>query len=187
MEYPSVQHIGSTQGAHVFRAQKISVQHQIPSVQHQNPSVPYQKFLRSTPNTPYFNTPLSSTPKPSQFHTKNHSVPYTPRSTPKTPQLGLGWGVFSVEHRGVWNWGVVGVELRGGGGGCGTEEFLVLNWGVCNWGVLGVELRVFFRWTEGFWGWKGVALLCRTDVLNWGRCETDGDPYKCLIVVINWF
>ena len=46
-------------------------------------------------------------------------------------------------------WGVFGVELRGV---CGTEG------GVWNWGDV----------------WKGVALLCGTDVLNWGGWNWGG-------------
>ena len=52
---PSVQHIDSTQGPHVFNTQNPSVQHQNLSVQHQKPlssthfSVPHQKPLGSTP------------------------------------------------------------------------------------------------------------------------------------------
>ena len=74
------------------------------------------------------------------------------------------------------------MELRGGG----TEGFLVWNWGGCvelrgfwcgtegvvlNWGIFDVELR-------DFRSWKGAekALLCGTDVLNWGGCGTEGDP-----------
>ena len=76
----------------------------------------------------------------------------------------LNWGVFSVELRGVWNWGVVRVELRGLWiwGVCGSEGFFgVEPRGVLNWGVFGVELG-------DFEGWKIVALLCGTDVFNWG-------------------
>ena len=66
-------------------------------------------------------------------------------------------------------------------GVCGTEEVLVLNRGffgvelrgVLNWGVFDVEL-----W--GFGGWKGVALLCGTDELNWAGCGTEGDRVKTL-------
>ena len=47
IEYPSVQHIGSTLGPHVFSTQNHPVQHQ-------NPSVPHQKPLS-------FTSPLSST------------------------------------------------------------------------------------------------------------------------------
>ena len=69
----------------------------------------------------------------------------------------FNWEVFGVELRGVLNWGIFDVELRG---------FGVELRGVLNWEVFGVELR-------NFGGWKGVALLCVTDVLNWGGCETE--------------
>ena len=49
LEYPSVQHIGSTQGPHLFSTQ--------------NPSVQRQKPLSSAPKPPKFHTPLSFTPK----------------------------------------------------------------------------------------------------------------------------
>ena len=70
-------------------------------------------------------------------------------------------------------------HIYGQGQGCGTEGFLVWNWGVCwtdgfsvlNRGVFGVELM-------DFKGWKGVALLCGTEVLNWGGCGTEGNPWS---------
>ena len=65
-----------------------------------------------------------------------------------------------VEVMGVLNWEVCWsqecVDLRG----CGTEGGVELR-GVLNWGVFGVKLR-------DFGCWKGAALLCWTDVLNWG-------------------
>ena len=144
-----------------------------PSVQHQNPSLLYEKPISSTHPSVPLQEPLSSTPKPRQFHTKNLSVQHS----------------FCL--KGVLNWGVLTVELRRFR--CGTEGFSVWNWGVCGtegvFGleprVFGVELRGFLCETEGcvelggFWygieefrGWKGVALLCGTDVLNWGGCGT---------------
>ena len=86
----------------------------------------------------------------------------------------------------MWNWGVFGVELRGG---VGTEGFLVWNWG-----VFGVELRGLC-WTEGFlvWNWgiseaEKVWSTSGTDVLNWGVCvelrgtQNFGFCYKLLIL-----
>ena len=59
-EYPSVQHMGSTQGPNYFSKKN-------PSVQHQNPLSSTKKTLSSThpsvPHTAQFNT------KPPQFHT----------------------------------------------------------------------------------------------------------------------
>ena len=57
---PSVQHIGSTQRPHLFSTQ--------------NPSVLHQKPLSSTPKPPQFHTKNSSVPHTAQFHTKNPSV-----------------------------------------------------------------------------------------------------------------
>ena len=56
---PSVQHIGSRQGPHLFSTQNISVQHQKP--------------LSLIPKL------LSSTPKTPQFHTETPSVQHTPQ------------------------------------------------------------------------------------------------------------
>ena len=124
----------------------------------QNLSVPHQK-------------PLSST-QPPQFHTRNPSVQHTPSvphqkpfsSTPKPPQFHTKNP--SVPHQKRVTVKLAYLELFW----CGTEGFFVLNWGgVLNWGVFGVELR-------DFGGGKGMALLCGTDVLNWGGCGTEGDP-----------
>ena len=84
-----------------------------------------------------------SPPKIPQFLTKITSVQL---------RVVLNWGFL------VWNWGV-----------CWTEGLLVSNWGVCgnegflvwNRGFFGVELRDFV-------GWKELALLCGTGLLNWG-------------------
>ena len=124
-----------------------------------------------------------------------------------------------MELRGVLNWAVFGVELRGvwcGTEGCAelmgfwcwTEVFRVLKrcspcvepmcWtervcveqrgthatpevsvelrGVLNCCVFGVDLR-------DFGSWKGVAFLCGTDVLNWGECGTERDPYLNLYLI----
>ena len=59
-QIPSVQHISSTQGPHLFRPK--------------NPPVSHQKLLSSTHPPPQFNT--SPTPKIPQFHTENPSVPH---------------------------------------------------------------------------------------------------------------
>ena len=77
---PSLKHISSTQGPHLFSTQKSSVQH--------------QKLLSSThpsaPNTPYFHTPLSST-HPSVLH------------IPQFKHTSVQVLVFGVELRGEWN------------------------------------------------------------------------------------
>ena len=113
---------------------------QTPSVQHisstqwphlfsiQNPSVQHQKALSSTSKTAQFNTPLSYF-----FFLR----------------VVLNGGVFSVELRSLWNWGVSVLNRR----------------------VFGLELR-------DFEGWKEVVLLCGTEVLNWWRCWTEGDPFE---------
>ena len=181
---PSVQHISSTHEPHLFSPQNPSVPHQQPLSSTQppqfhtiNPSVQHRNPLRSTQKTPQSH-PLSSTRSP-QFYTENPSVPTPPLSfTPKTPQFHTKKSSIYALYKGtegflVWNWGVFGVELRGGG----TEGFLVWNWG-----VFGVELRGFRCWTEGFlvWNWgifgaEKVWSRSGTDVLNWGGlCGTEG-------------
>ena len=80
---PSVQHISSTFGPHLFSPK--------------NPSVPHQK-------------PLSSTQTP-QFHTKKPSVPPPLSSTPKNPQFHTKKALykralqffFSQTENAVWN------------------------------------------------------------------------------------
>ena len=146
---PSVQQIGSTQGPPLFSTQ-------IP--QFNNKITQFHPPLSSTPKAP------SSRPKPLQFLIKNPSVPHQkPLSSTNSSVPHLKPSVqhrkhLSSTHPLVWNWGV-----------CETKGFPVWNWGVC-WtegfsvlsrGVFGVELR-------DFGGWKGVALLCGIDVLNWG-------------------
>ena len=116
--------------------------------------------------------PLSFTP-PSVQHINStqqgHSflapkIPQFNTLLSSTPKGVWNWRVFGVELRGVLFRGVFGVELRDFW--CRTEEVLVLNWGVFgvklrggwNWAVLsvelrnfGVELRGFSCWTEGCW------------------------------------
>ena len=43
---------------------------------------------------------------------------------------------------------------------------------VLKWRFLCVELTLFLCLTKDFGGWKGVARLCWTDVLNWRVCWT---------------
>ena len=121
----------------------------------------HAKSLSSTPKNPQFNTkipqfhtttpsvsplkPLSSTPLPPQIHTKN--IQFNSKILQfhtKIPQFHTKNS--SVPHRKFFCSRSKSV--------CGTEG--------C------VELTSFWCWTEGFRGWKGVALLCGTDVLNWG-------------------
>ena len=118
--------------------------------------------------TTQLNTAPSSTPKTPQFNTALSSTPlilYKLYRAIICLRAVLNWGVFSVELRGVWNWAVLGVELRGFW--CWTEGFFVLN--------------------------RGISGLKRSSPLVWNwcvelrGCETNGDPYKCLIVVIHWF
>ena len=66
--------------------------------------------------------------------------------------LVWNWGLCWTEGFSVLNRGVFGVEL--GGFGVKLRDLL-------NFGVYDVELR-------NFEGWKGLALFCGTDVLNWG-------------------
>ena len=119
-----------------------------------NPSVsPFPQFHTKNSSVQHQN-PLSSTPKIFQFH--------TPQFNTKTPsvlhQKSFSSTHSSVQHsfclRGVLNWEVFSVEPR-----------------VWNSGVFRVGLR-------DFGAWKGVAVLCETDELNWGGCGTEGDPKK---------
>ena len=142
---------------------------------------PPSYFLRSIPQ--FHTDPLNSTHR---FHTRTTPFQHTKSlsSTTKTPQFNTPLSYFlsegCVELRGFWcetkgvlNWGVFNVELTGcvelSGFWCGTEGCVELR-GLLNWGIFGVELR-------DFGGWKGVARLCGTNVLNWGGCGTKGDPF----------
>ena len=110
-EYPSVPH-GPPQfntsfphKDHTFSAPKTrQFNTKIPRFNTKNPSVP-------PPSGPH-QKPLSSTPKPPQFHTKNSSVPHKKplNSTPKPPQFHTKNP--SVQNRDVWISGVFGIELR---------------------------------------------------------------------------
>ena len=75
---PSVQHISSTFGPHLFSPKNPSVPHQKPVSSTQPP-----QFHTENPSVQHQNS-LSSTPKTPQFHTKKPSVPHqkTPSSTP---------------------------------------------------------------------------------------------------------
>ena len=92
-------------------------------------------LLTSTPKTPQFRLPLSST---------HPSVPvyWTERF------LVLNWGVFGAELKGVLNWGVSVWNWREGG----TEGFLVWNWGGWNWGFLVWNRCVEVRGSVWNWG-----------------------------------
>ena len=109
------------------------------------PSVPHRppQFNTSFPHKDH----TFSAPKTSQFNTKIHQFhSKNPLSfTPKTPQFrpALSSTQKTPQFNTVFVWG--------------TEGSLVWNWR-----FFGVRLR-----DSG--GWKGVALLCGTDVLNWGE------------------
>ena len=106
---------------------------------------------------------------PPQFNTsvphKKHSfsAPTSLSTTPKSPQfhIPLSFTPKSPQFNTVLSEGWV--KLRGFK--CGTEGFLVWNWG-----LFGVKLR-------DFGGWKGVDLLCGTDLLNWEGFGTEGYPF----------
>ena len=111
---PSVQHVGSIQGPHLFSTRNLSV--------------PHQKLLSSTPKLPHFNTPFSSTPKLPQFQTQN----------PSELKGLLNWAVCGTEGFLVWNWGIFGVEPRGFW--WGTEGFWLKKSGPFVWNEC-VEMR----------------------------------------------
>ena len=133
-----------------------------------NTSVPHKNHTFSAPTIPQFNTknpsvqhrnssvphlkPLSST-LPSVSHRKPLS------STPKPPQFHIK-NPSVLHQKPLWTTHPSVQHQKP----VSSTHPLVLNWG-----VFGVELR-------DFGGWKGVALLCGIDVLNWGGCETEGDP-----------
>ena len=108
--------------------------------------------IQAKMRTPQFHTdPLSST---HQFHT---------RTTPYRHPKPLSSSHASVPHRKPLS---------------STHFFFVSFLGGepegWNWGAFGVELRGFWCGTGGLWGWKGVVLLCWTDVLNWRGVELRG-------------
>ena len=101
--------------------------------------------------------PLSST---HQFHTKGPLL-FIPQNPLVQQKKSFGSTRSSVPHQiplsstpkppqFIWGvrWTEGCVELRS----------------VWNWGLFGVELK-------DLGDWKGVALLCGTDVLNWGAVE----------------
>ena len=94
------------------------------------------------------------------FISKSISINQIPQFHTKIPQF---LSERCVELRGFW---------------CGTER----GWNLGVFGIeprgFGLELRGFRCGTGGFGGWKGVALLCRTDLLNWGGCGTEADSLK---------
>ena len=167
----------------------VSVWDECPSVRHRPPqfnsSVPHKDHNFSAPKIPQFHTknpsgpppPLSSTSKIPQFNTKTPSVPHQkPLSFTQNPSVPNTRFQFwcgteeCVKLRGMLNWGVFGVELRGDG----TEGFLMLNRG-----VFGVELKSFWCRAEGFWVLKRcgpcVKPMCWTDgVCLEPMCWTDG-------------
>ena len=145
---------------------------------HTDPSV---QHISSTQKVHSF-----SAPKTPQFHTINSSVHHIPQIHIAYIELFLVWGVSwtegCVELRGVWNWGVFGVELLGfwcgtEGFWCWTEECVELRGFWC--GTEGcVELRGFRCGTECFWELKRSGPF----VWNWCVeltgfwCGTEGDP-----------
>ena len=94
------------------------------SLQHKRAG-PFQppKSLRSTPNTPLFNTHLSSIAKICQFHTKNPSVQHTPQFHTENPSVQHQKLLNRVELRGFWCGTEGCVELRDFW--CGTDRFLL--------------------------------------------------------------
>ena len=134
------QHIGSTQGPHLFNTQNPSFQHQKTLVS--PPSVPHQKLLSSTSKTPQFNT------KTPQFHTPLSSSPVQ-----CVELMGFWVGteecvelkVFGVQLSCVWNRGVFCVELRDfGGWGRGTQKTLFHQ-------VLNSSIRCLIKNQERSW------------------------------------
>ena len=114
--------------------------------------------------------PLSST---HQFNTG-----ITPFQHPKTPQFNrpfsstqksLSSTHSSVQHQNPWVQHTSQFNTK-------IPQFntkiLVSNWGVC--------------WTEGFQGWKGMALLCWTE----GIVELRGGEFrgwKIVVLGLNWY
>ena len=159
---PSVQHIGSTQGPHLFSTR--------------NPSVPHQNPLSSTPKTPQ-NWRVCWTEECVElraFCVKLRGVwnwrvfgvelwnfwCWTERFLVWNWGRWI-WGVCGVDLRAVWNWRVFGVEPRGFW--CGSERFLVWNSGIS-----GAEKEWLFcvellRWTEGGLELRGT----RRHRINW--------------------
>ena len=94
-ENPSVPHIGSTQGPHLFSTENLSVPHQEP--------------LSSTPKSPQFDTPFSS----EEFLVWNLGVSGV---EPRRFRCGTGgffgwnWGVCWTEEFSVWKLAILGAE-----------------------------------------------------------------------------
>ena len=136
----------------------------VPQSSKQTPSVQHKDHIFSAPEIRQFNTPLSSTPKTPQFNTPLHSntSPFnTPSFNQKNPAKKLAY-----------------IELL-------FVNFFVLNWGVC-WTEGCVELRLFGVELRDVLGWKRVALLCWTDMLNSGGCRTEGDPFKSKTLTVTF-
>ena len=123
----------------------------------------------------YTKGPLHFSPQnPSVTHQKPLSsaqllVPHQKplRSTPKTPQFHCPLPQFHTKKQPpLRKTPPLRQKL------CWTEGFSVELWD------LGVDLRGFGVEMRDFRYWKGVAVLCGTDVLNWRGCGTEGDPFQ---------
>ena len=131
------------------------------------PIVPYRLRLNNEPEitkrcTPQFNTDLISSTQKSV----NSTNPLVQRKKP------------SVQHRKVSST-PKNKELFFVGFLCRTDAFLcwknavyVLHWRIC------VKQTLFFVEMTNLGGWKRVAFLCWTDVMNCLVCATAGDPVK---------
>ena len=115
-----------------------------PSVPHPpqfNSSVPHKRVTPfqppkspiSTPKTPQFHTPFSSTLKPS-----------VPDLKPLREKIALNKRCGTEKFL-VWNWGVFGVELRGSVWNWGVllyEEWCLRN---CSWILISLVVYLLFR------------------------------------------
>ena len=90
-ENPSVPHIGSTQGPHLFSTENLSVPHQEP--------------LSLTPKSPQFETPLRQT---EEFLVWNRGVLGVELRGVELRGFWCGIKEFSM-----WNWGVLGLKKSG--------------------------------------------------------------------------
>ena len=141
-------------------------------------------FSQVTKSTPQFHTdPLSST---HQFKTRAtpFQQPKSVSSTPKKRQFNtknLGFNTIkSVQHTRKFNTEKPSVEHKkknekialykrasqffSESEKCVELSFFVLKWRflVLNWRMCLID--AFLCWTEGFWDWKGVGLLCWTEL-----------------------
>ena len=151
----SVQHIGFTQGPHLFSTQ--------------NPSVSHQKPLGSTAKIPHFQPPQFQTENP-QFHTPLSST-LQPRSSTQPSVPHRLYGLFEFcefldDAFVVWKRGGLGVELRAFW--CETEGYFQLRGFLCGTEGFWYETEVFFVLNWLILGVEKVRTLCGTDVMNRG-------------------